>query len=181
MDNLVAAAALSIKTFFALYFLYAIAHKLGDQAHFMRAIAGYALLPDIMVKPVGIILIGLETIAVALLFAPQLAAAALMLMSSLLIVYTAALASVVLRNIRTEDCGCGGFSGGQAVDAWHLQRNACLVCLSLGGALAAQQSVPVAPGATGVGVLLGTVLTILCLSLEGLRANQQYFSRSRAQ
>jgi hypothetical protein len=176
MDSLVAVSALTIRTFFALYFLFAIAHKLGDRDRFRRAIAAYAVLPDGMVRPVAPVFIGLEVIAVALLIFADFAVSGLLSIAALLTVYAAAIASAKLRNLKLEDCGCGGISGDAAPEAWHLQRNVLLIALSLAGALAAQQSGPAASGVASVGLLLGTVLTVLCLALEGLRANEHHFS-----
>ena len=108
-------------------FLVAGVEKLADPATFSEQIANYQLLPQ-LAPYLATALPGLEVLLGALLIAspapgPWLRASALVT-GALMVVFTAAVFSVVLRGIDV-DCGC--FSASGAVSWWTVARDVALL------------------------------------------------------
>lgn len=97
-------------------FLYAGVTKILDPAQFALSIYNYQLLPDLLVNPAAIILPWVEVVAgVALIFGWWVGGASLIL-TALLFVFMAALATTLARGL---DISCGCFSStGEGKVSW---------------------------------------------------------------
>lgn len=109
-------------------------HKLRDAGAFRAALAGYAVVPAVLVTPVALLLITAElVIGLGLLLSAGGSAA--LGSAALLTLYTAAIGFNLARGRTRIDCGCGGPAGALPLGAALVVRNVVLVSLSLCAAL----------------------------------------------
>lgn len=111
-------------------FIYAALVKLAEPAAFVEAVAGYRLLPTWMEAPAAFSVAWLELVAGAGLLIPRLRPAASALLSALLAVFIAALASAWWRGLNVE-CGCFGGTGATTGYAWPIVRDLGLLAAVL--------------------------------------------------
>lgn len=104
--------------------------KLKDISRFVATVNSFQLLPAAIVAPVALLIVGLELSVLVLLFHSPLMG--LVLASILLISFTVALASVLLRQLQVQ-CNCLG-EHQQPIAAIDLVRNLGFLCCSCGGA-----------------------------------------------
>jgi hypothetical protein len=117
--------------------------KLRDLGGFAGAVAGYRLLPAWAAAPGAAAFVAAELALAAVLFVPALRAVASVGAAGLLLLYGVAIALNLARGRREIDCGCGGFSGRQALSEALVLRNALLAAAALASAL------PVTPRTLG--------------------------------
>jgi uncharacterized membrane protein YphA (DoxX/SURF4 family) len=113
------------------FFLYAAVPKIIDPAGFAKSIHGYQILPDGGINLLALFLPWVELLAaLALLAAPGLRRGALALITLMLAVFTAAIASAVARGIDI-DCGCFSTSGAGLRAGWlHLGLDVVLLAIA---------------------------------------------------
>jgi hypothetical protein len=124
------------------------------------AVATYELLPAALARRLALPLAAAETFAGLALALPASRAAGAAVALALLLLYTAAVASMLARGKAGRDCGCGGIVDGVPVGAGLLLRNLLLCALAL-ACLAWQAGPPSGTqwlAAAGVGALLWTLL-----------------------
>jgi len=128
---------------FALLFLLAAAHKLGDRSRFRASLAAYQILPPSLIGvvthsiPVIELFVGLGWLAIGLL-AAELPLVALV-SAALLASYTLAMAINLARGRSYIDCGCSfsrvnstaSANASQRISVGLLFRNTILVALAL--------------------------------------------------
>lgn len=117
----------------AIVFIWASVYKIWDPAAFARSIYNYQILPGNLINATAILMPWLELLCgMALLAAPAMRRGAALWILGLLVVFTIAIASAMLRGI---DISCGCFSAtpqeGDHVSWFNLVRNACLIGLCL--------------------------------------------------
>ena len=116
--------------FIALVLLLAGAAKIRRQDELARAIGGYRLLPQALVRPVAIVLPWVEVAlgtGLALGVATRVVALAI---AVLLAVFTGAVAVSLARGLRI-DCGCFGVAQGDPANGWTLARNIGLMAVTI--------------------------------------------------
>lgn len=101
-----AVLALAVALFAAGLFGTSSLHKVRAFAAFGGFVAGYRLLPTVLVRPVAGLLVLLEGMAALALLLP--AGPLVLLPAALVLLYGAAMGANVLRGRRDVDCGCGG-------------------------------------------------------------------------
>ncbi len=111
----------------ALVFLTAAGHKLGDQARFRSALAGYGIIPARLVTGATAGLIGTEILTAALLVIPSRRSLGALLAAMLLVAYSFALGLNLLRGRTRIDCGCFGFGRAERISWWMVIRNLILL------------------------------------------------------
>lgn len=109
-------------------------HKLRDLPRFTATLRAYALLPNALVPPVALGLVGLEVgLALSLPLAPVLPGLARvtgLAAAGLLVVYAVAIAVNLLRGRRGIDCGClGAAARSTPLSGGLVLRNLALACL----------------------------------------------------
>jgi hypothetical protein len=153
----------------ALLLLWSAWHKLRDLRAFRVAIAGYALLPAIVVPAVALIVAGAESaLGIGLLgasiptFGSGAPVSALPALGSamLLSVYTGAIVINLGRGRTRIDCGCGGPAGALPLGRALVVRNALLILVALAASL---PRVPRALGSLDAVVVLVATGTFACL------------------
>ena len=157
--------------FLSLVFLRALAHKLGHLAEFASILRQYRLLPDRLVPLAATAVIVSEACATAGLMWPQSRAVAALLACGLLLLYTAAIGTNLLRGRMSIHCGCGG--AGQGISQLHVIRNVLLALCAVPAMATAS------PGATGFEysiVAAGCVLAVwfIFLAFEQLLGNRTH-------
>ena len=121
------AAALTV--FVSLIFARAAWHKLGEFTEFTGFVADYKLVPERLVGPVSLAIVGAECASVALQLVPNGRPFGLGIAVLMLLAYAGAMAINIRRGRTSIECGCGG-----AVQplAWSLViRNGLLAALGL--------------------------------------------------
>ncbi len=118
---------ITLRTCLALLIASAAWHKLSDRPRFVATLRAYELLPPWLVSPVASLLALLElSIAAGLLYPPCREIAALAAMS-LLVLYTGAIATNLLRGRQQIDCGCFASSRGVPLSRLLIVRNLVLI------------------------------------------------------
>jgi hypothetical protein len=117
--------------------------KLRAPRDFTAAVAGYRLLPPVLVAPASAGFVGAELALAAALWIPAAHVAAAIASALLFALYALAIGLNLARGRRDIDCGCGGPLGRQTLSEGLVVRNALLACAALAAAL------PVAPRALG--------------------------------
>jgi hypothetical protein len=104
--------------------------KISNPDQFALAVYQYSLLPSLMVNPVAIYLPWLEiSCAAALIVLPSARRGALLIVAGMLVVFTMAIAWVVIRG-QAIPCGCFGGDDSAAAGWWSLARNCGLLALT---------------------------------------------------
>jgi len=104
--------------------------KISNPDKFALAVYQYNLLPSLMVNPVAIYLPWLEiSCAAALIVLPSARRGALLIVAGVLVVFTVAVAWVVIRG-QAIPCGCFGGDDSAAAGWWSLARNCGLLALT---------------------------------------------------
>jgi hypothetical protein len=122
-------AILPLRVLFGGFLLYTAVVKALHPVEFLEAIRGYQILPTLLVPWSGFLLIALEAaIGIALLFGYFVRKAA-MVAAALVFVFTAAIASAVIRQLPIV-CGCG-INGDAPVSWWEVARDLLLVAVAV--------------------------------------------------
>ncbi len=104
--------------------------KISNPDQFALAVYQYHLLPALLVNPVAIYLPWLEiSCAAALVALPAARRGALLMVAGMLVVFTLAIALVVVRG-QAIPCGCFGGDDSTAAGWWSLARNCGLLALT---------------------------------------------------
>ena len=104
--------------------------KISNPDKFALAVYQYQLLPTMLVNPVAIYLPWLEiSCAAALIVLPSARRGALLIVAGMLVVFTMAIAWVVIRG-QAIPCGCFGGDDSAAAGWWSLARNCGLLALT---------------------------------------------------
>ena len=104
--------------------------KISNPDQFALAVYQYQLLPTMLVNPVAIYLPWLEiSCAAALIVLPSARRGALLMVAGMLVVFTLAIAWVVVRG-QAIPCGCFGGDDSTAAGWWSLARNCGLLALT---------------------------------------------------
>lgn len=144
---------------FSYLFILAGCQKLSDIDDFRHALRGYQIVPGSWTPLLARVLPVLEVCAGLALLIPSARDPALMLLTGLLVIYSAAITVNVVRGRMEIDCGCAGPGQQQGISAWLIGRNAVLLSLAV---LARSTPQAEAIGAVGWGVgFLGAVLAAL--------------------
>lgn len=98
-------------------FLVAAAAKLADPIAFADQIAGFELLPIVLVAPTAILLPGVELVTGAVVLLPAWRRSAAIILAVLLLVFLVAAVSVIARGL---DVPCGCFGSSQRRVGWGL-------------------------------------------------------------
>ena len=123
---MLAALGLALRTCLSLIFAAAGVSKLRDPAIFERAVAGYRLLPGVLVAPVAMVLPFLELAIVGALWIEPLRPAGAAAAVALLLLFATAM-EINIRRGRTQiDCGCGSGFASQAISRLLVLRNGVL-------------------------------------------------------
>ncbi len=109
-------------------FLWAAATKLPDMSAFAQDVANYRLVPGVLVPFVAASVVGVEIVAGLALGTGIAARAAAIVVSALLIAFTAFLAQALLRGI---DLRCGCFGGDEVASWWTVARDLVMLGASL--------------------------------------------------
>ncbi|MBV6422252.1 MAG: hypothetical protein NAOJABEB_00027 [Steroidobacteraceae bacterium] len=161
-----------------LSYLFVIAgwQKLSTFNYFQQVLADYQILPKSWVPLVARTLPLLEVGAGLALLVPFAHDPALMLLTVLLAIYSAAIALNILRGRSEIDCGCAGPGQEQAISAWLIVRNTVLLSLAL---LARTMPQAETIGAMGwvVGLLGAVLAAVIYHSSNQLIANRNLLRR----
>jgi uncharacterized membrane protein YphA (DoxX/SURF4 family) len=104
--------------------------KISNPDQFALAVYQYQLLPAVLVNLVAVYLPWLEiSCAAALVALPAARRGALLLVAGMLVVFTMAIAWVVIRG-QAIPCGCFGGDDSAAAGWWSLARNCGLLALT---------------------------------------------------
>jgi putative oxidoreductase len=98
--------------------------------NFMTAIHAFRLLPPWLERPLAVTLPWVEMTSGVLLAVGLLSRVSLLVVSLQLLVFTAALASTLLRGISLDDCGCFGALGFKESNTVAFVRNLVLLALA---------------------------------------------------
>jgi len=111
--------------------------KLTGFTDFENAVAGYALLPGMLVRPFALLFAAAEVLAAVLLLTPAARESGAALAMLLLLAATVGIIANLLRGRRDIDCGCGGFSQrSSGLSWWLVLRNSLLLALAVPALLA---------------------------------------------
>lgn len=113
-------------------FTAAVWHKLSDMDAFSEALRAYDIVPTLLEKPVAIILLIMEVLAVVLLMVPAFREIGALLACTLLLVYALAMAINLARGRQLANCGCHFGQQSQPVTRFLVVRN---LVLALGGSM----------------------------------------------
>lgn len=183
MSEWVDAAALAFRFVLAFVFLNAALPKLLAPREFERAVANYAILPSVLVGPVGRWLPRLELVCAGALFVGVVPAPFSFVAGVLLVLFTAAVAINLLRG-RLIDCGCYGATTRTRL-TWSLAaRDAALAAIAFLVALRIPDQLSLAAwpersastlttaDALAMLVLAGSAVIAASIATEGLRARR---------
>ena len=106
-------------------------HKLRDPARFRSALAGYRLLPEAALGAAGVVVIGTELVAAALVVLPAERPLGGALAAALMAAYGTAIGINLLRGRTRIDCGCLGFGKSERIAWWMVWRNIALAVAAL--------------------------------------------------
>lgn len=155
----------------------ALLHKLTARTEFQATLSEYHLLPVGWSAAVAILLMVLETLALAAIIAPAYRQAGAILAGGLLGLYSVAIAVNLLRGHASIDCGCG--SAGQQLSWFLVARNLLLIA---GCACIVTCDMPAMPGLAECAAAAGLVpllwlLLVLFDRILGNRAHERATSR----
>lgn len=128
----------TMTVFLCLLFARAAWHKLAEFTEFTGFVADYKLVPEALVMPVSMAVVGAEVLVVLLQLVPGAQVFGLVLAMAILGLYAAAMSINILRGRTSIECGCGG-----AVQplSWSLVwRNGVLVLMALSAVATAPYS-----------------------------------------
>lgn len=108
-------------------FVWASATKVPDMAAFAESVANYRIVPPALVPATASAVVGVELLAGLALLANRWTRAAALLLAVLLAVFTAGLASALIRGI---DLACGCFGGNAPATWWTVLRDVILLALA---------------------------------------------------
>ena len=137
MDGLLLDPLVSLILHWSLVLLFGLSvlHKLRDFGGFSRQLADYRLLPETLVAPAAMMVVGIE-LAISLgLLIPGARTLAAMVAAGLLAVYALAIGINLARGRRNIDCGCSGPALRQTLSEGLLVRNGVLIAAALFAAL----------------------------------------------
>lgn len=123
-------------------FVYAAITKLADPSTFATSVANFRLVPAAWVPWVAVWVPGIEAVAGGLLVVGRWPRSAALVITAMLMAFTAALSWVLGQGLDIE-CGCFGESG--SVDLWSVVRNLGLATVSI-GLVAVDHVRPTPPG-----------------------------------
>lgn len=106
-------------------------HKLRNPARFRSALAGYRLLPEAALSASGVVVIGIEFAAAALLVLPAERPLGGALAAALMAAYGTAIGINLLRGRTRIDCGCLGVGTSDRIAWWMVGRNVALALVAL--------------------------------------------------
>jgi uncharacterized membrane protein YphA (DoxX/SURF4 family) len=150
----------------ALMFAASFYAKARDLRSFRESIAGFGILPRALVRPAALLFVGGELLA-AILLIVGLTLPGFALALVLLVIFSAALVSVLARKLPVA-CGCFG-SSRQIVSGYDLARNAGFAVLgALGLALATMGVVAPSPLEAASLTATAAVLMLLWTSLQNV-------------
>jgi len=138
----------AITVFIALIFVRAVWHKLSEFTEFTGFVADYQLLPETMVRPASIAIVGAELAVALLQLIPGGQVFGLALAVAMLGAYAGGMAVNIARGRTSIECGCGG-----AVQplSWSLVcRNGMLMALALLAAILAPYTLDAAGAITAI-------------------------------
>lgn len=115
----------------SLMFGIAAVHKLKAVAVFKATMDEYQLVPQMLSGVTAALLIVAESLAAILVLVPAVRTTGLMIMASLLLIYTAGISINLLRGRRDIDCGCSGPASRHELSGWLVTRNLVLLSLVL--------------------------------------------------
>jgi hypothetical protein len=168
----------------ALLWLSVSLHKLRDLGAFERAVAGYALLPAVAVRPFARCLAGFELALGLGCLVPGAAIIALPAGATVLALYTVAVLANLARGRRGVDCGCGGPGGPQPLSAGLVVRNLALVVLMLVASLPASgralhwiDAVTIGAGVAWLALVHAGVDVLLAHAVRGRTEGELSWSR----
>jgi putative oxidoreductase len=118
------------RIYLALVFILSGLDKINNLAGFAESIENYRILPEQIINIVAIIIPWLELIAGALLLMGYYIKENSLISLALLVVFTFAVFSAVLRNLNI-DCGCFGTFNGQKVGMLKISENIILIIIAL--------------------------------------------------
>ena len=119
----------TLTVFLCLLFARAAWHKLAEFTEFTGFVADYRLVPEALVKPASMAVVGAEVLVVLAQLVPGAQVFGLILAIAILSLYAAAMSINIRRGRTSIECGCGG-----AVQplSWSLVwRNGVLVLMAL--------------------------------------------------
>jgi len=159
MVMLTALPAMMATLLFSYLFIAAGYQKLSHIDYFRHVLRSYQVVPGSWTALLARVLPVLELCAGLALLIPAAHDPALMLLTGLLVIYSAAITVNIARGRLDIDCGCAGPGQEQGISAWLIGRNAVLLSLAV---LAHSTPQPETIGAMGWGVgFLGAVLAAL--------------------
>ncbi|MFM8981604.1 MAG: MauE/DoxX family redox-associated membrane protein [Spartobacteria bacterium] len=104
--------------------------KISNPDKFALAVYQYNILPSLLVNPLAIYLPWVETsCAAALVALPSARRGALLIVAGMLVIFTMAIALVVMRG-QSIPCGCFGGENSTPAGWWSLARNCGLLVLA---------------------------------------------------
>jgi len=118
-----------IRIYLALYFVISGLDKISDLTGFAQSIENYKIMPLYVVNIIAIVVPWIEVIAGGLLLLGIYIKENSTIIFSLLIVFTLAVISAVLRNLDIN-CGCQGTNGGQKVGILKIIENIALIIVA---------------------------------------------------
>ena len=127
--NAVGLLSLTVKIVLSIIFATVSLSKILSQTHFRNIVTGYALLPASLVAATAVTIPILEIIAATFTLIPHLSHIGLAAIGGLLVLYSAALGSVYVRQVELKDCGCGLVASPTHRSLWPIARNGVLVVL----------------------------------------------------
>ena len=119
---------LFIRLLLSLIFIFSGLEKLiHPPEEFMMALKGYHLLPEFLVRPMATLFPWLELLSGTFLFIGLFYSISVLMVGSLLLVFTLAIGSTLVRGIPLEDCGCFKSLGFRESGSTALVRNVILL------------------------------------------------------
>lgn len=124
-------AVLAVRLSLAVIFAGAALHKIRDLPGFHDAVRDYRLVPPVLVKTTGMLLLVAELLTAVLLVLPPAGEVGLALGVILLLLYAFAITVNLARGRTSIDCGCAGFDSGQPISIGLVVRNLFLAAAGL--------------------------------------------------
>ena len=118
------------RIYLALVFIISGLDKINDLASFSQSIENYRLFPIQIINILAIIIPWIELVSGAILFLGLYIKENSLIISTLLLVFTMAIISAILRNLDI-DCGCQGTFDGQKVGLLKVIENTSLLIVGI--------------------------------------------------
>lgn len=109
----------------------AAAHKFRSLSRFCATLAGYRLVPAVLLAPVAALVIATEIGAALLVVAPAGRSLGGLLVAGLMVIYSGAIAANLLRGRARIDCGCLGAGTSERIAWWMVGRNLLVAGIGL--------------------------------------------------